>query len=222
MHCKNLVVLNTCLAKNHWSIIANISSNPKLKVHVWSTIYSAWQELTFLLLTQTSLVSFTWNWIKNIARGTTDPGYWVYNLNHVSDWNWFEIILAEKVYSSHGLNTLGPLCLWQCFFFFPFLRSLELFLPWWNKWTFRLNPIILIIICLRYMVIWIYHLIVEPIRLLSKLNIALLLHVYINIYVGNDQYFCIEILEEGFHISKVFHRKESCLNGVILEWYFSM
>ena len=51
----------------------------------------------------------------NIARGTTDPGYWVYNLNNVSDWNWFEIILAEKVYSSYGLNTLGPLCLWQCF-----------------------------------------------------------------------------------------------------------
>ena len=23
--------------------------------------------------------------IINIARGTTDPGYWVYNLNHVSD-----------------------------------------------------------------------------------------------------------------------------------------
>ena len=50
----------------------------------------------------------------NIARGTTDPGYWVYNLNNVS-----EIILAEKVYSSCGLNTLGPLCLWQCFQFFP-------------------------------------------------------------------------------------------------------
>ena len=27
---------------------------------------------------------------KNIARGTTDPGYWVYNLNHVSDWKWFK------------------------------------------------------------------------------------------------------------------------------------
>ena len=68
MHCKNLVVPNTCLAKNHWSIIANISSNPKLKVHVWSTIYSAWQELTFLLLTQTSLVSFTWNWTNKNLR----------------------------------------------------------------------------------------------------------------------------------------------------------
>ena len=51
---------------------------------------------------------------KNIARGTTDPGYWVYNLNHVSDWDQFEIILAEKDYSSYGLNTLGPLCLGQC------------------------------------------------------------------------------------------------------------
>ena len=25
------------------------------------------------------------------------------------------MILAEKGYSSYGLNTLGPLCLWQCF-----------------------------------------------------------------------------------------------------------
>ena len=53
--------------------------------------------------------------LKNIARGTTDPGYWVYNLNHFSDWNQFESISDEKVYSSFELNTLGPLCLWQCF-----------------------------------------------------------------------------------------------------------
>ena len=33
---------------------------------------------------------------KNIARGTTDPGYWVYNLNHFSDGNQFDIILAER------------------------------------------------------------------------------------------------------------------------------
>ena len=25
------------------------------------------------------------NKLKNIARGTTDPGHWVYNLNHVYD-----------------------------------------------------------------------------------------------------------------------------------------
>ena len=57
-----------------------------------------------------------------------DPGHWVYNLNHVYDLNWFETILAEKVYSSHGLNTLGPLCLWQCFFS---STSLQLF--WYLK-----------------------------------------------------------------------------------------
>ena len=47
----------------------------------------------------------------NIARGTTDPGYWVYNLNHVTDWNQFEIISTEIDHSSYVLNTLGPLCL---------------------------------------------------------------------------------------------------------------
>ena len=26
------------------------------------------------------------------------------------------MILAEKDISSYGLNTLGPLCLWQCFY----------------------------------------------------------------------------------------------------------
>ena len=35
-------------------------------------------------------------------------------MNHVSDLNQFENILAEKDHSSYGLNTLGPLCLWQC------------------------------------------------------------------------------------------------------------
>ena len=66
------------------------------------------------------------NWL-NIARGTTDPGYWVYNLNHVSDWNWFEIILTAKVYSSYELNTLGPLCLWQCFFYISHLHPFTFF-----------------------------------------------------------------------------------------------
>ena len=33
---------------------------------------------------------------ENIARGTTDPGYWVYDLNDFSDWNRFEIIPVEK------------------------------------------------------------------------------------------------------------------------------
>ena len=30
-------------------------------------------------------------------------------------WNHVEIIWDEKDYSSFELNTLGPLCLWQCF-----------------------------------------------------------------------------------------------------------
>ena len=36
------------------------------------------------------------------------------------------MILAEKNHSSYGLNTLGPLCLWQCFFNF-FLTFSQLF-----------------------------------------------------------------------------------------------
>ena len=55
------------------------------------------------------------NQMWNIARGTTDPGYWVYGLNNFSDWNQFEIISAEKDYSSFELDTPGPLWLWQCF-----------------------------------------------------------------------------------------------------------
>ena len=36
-------------------------------------------------------VKFPWRaTILNIARGTTDPGYWLYNLNHFSDRNQFE------------------------------------------------------------------------------------------------------------------------------------
>ena len=51
-------------------------------------------------------------WNINIARGTTDPGYWVQNLNNLSlarsISNWFK----SKNDSSHRLNTLCPLCLW--------------------------------------------------------------------------------------------------------------
>ena len=34
---------------------------------------------------------------ENIARGTTDPGYWVYNLNYPFDYIEFVFNLAEEV-----------------------------------------------------------------------------------------------------------------------------
>ena len=33
---------------------------------------------------------------RNIARGTTDPGYRIYNLNKFSGWNQFDIILTKR------------------------------------------------------------------------------------------------------------------------------
>ena len=60
-----------------------------------------------------------WNkckWKLNIARGTTDPGYWVHNLNKLFQLKLFQINFSQKHDSSYRLNTLGPLCLWQCFF----------------------------------------------------------------------------------------------------------
>ena len=45
------------------------------------------------------------NW--NIARGTTDPGYWVYNLNHFFDWNKFAIILTEKDHLSEDSQSVS-------------------------------------------------------------------------------------------------------------------
>ena len=53
--------------------------------------------------------------LRNIARGTTDPGYWVRNLNDLFQPKLFQIELSQKHDSSYRLNTLGPLCLWQCF-----------------------------------------------------------------------------------------------------------
>ena len=38
----------------------------------------------------------TQNSKKNIARGTTDPGYSISGLNKFSDWKWFQIILAKR------------------------------------------------------------------------------------------------------------------------------
>ena len=47
---------------------------------------------TFVIIGgQKSLVNLT-KFETNIARGTTDPGYRVYNLNNFSDWNQFDII----------------------------------------------------------------------------------------------------------------------------------
>ena len=71
--------------------------------------------------------------LKNIARGTKDPEYQVHNLNHFSDWNLkFEIILTEKDHSSYVLNTLGPMCLWQCFSNFPTFFFLPCFQLYFN------------------------------------------------------------------------------------------
>ena len=53
----------------------------------------------------------------NIARGTTDPGYWVRNLNDLFQSKLFEFDFNQKHDLSYRLNTLGPLCLWQCFCF---------------------------------------------------------------------------------------------------------
>ena len=45
-------------------------------------------------------------WLTNIARCTTDPGYKVFNLNHFSDWNQFDIWTWTW---SHGLKPwTGP------------------------------------------------------------------------------------------------------------------
>ena len=66
--------------------------------------------------------------LVNIARGTTDPGYWVCNLNDVFQPKLFQIGFSQKLVSSYRLNTLGPLCLWQCFLTISLLWLLKQFL----------------------------------------------------------------------------------------------
>ena len=74
--------------------------------------------------------------ITNIARGTTDPGYWVHNLNDLFQPKCFQIDLSQKHDSSYRLNTLGPLCLWQCFFDNPSSKGQRRFasLPVGPQW----------------------------------------------------------------------------------------
>ena len=69
----------------------------------------------------------SWYWVGitsidliNIARGTTDPGYWVRILNNLFQLEWLQIDFSQNHDSSYILNTLGPLCLWQCFIFLQF------------------------------------------------------------------------------------------------------
>ena len=71
-----------------------------------------------------------------------------------SDWYQFKMILAEKDFSSYGLNTLGPLCLWQCFIFLLIDRKLKCTLRdpcFWHlltSYSFPEQPIVIIIISL--------------------------------------------------------------------------
>ena len=60
-------------------------------------------------------------WRHLVAKFITKASNTIYNqckqrqlVAKFTDLNHFEMILAEKDFSSHGLNTLGPLCLWQC------------------------------------------------------------------------------------------------------------
>ena len=60
-----------------------------------------WRHLVAKIETNTSgnrkKLRTSWKQVENIARGTTDPGHWVYDLNNLSDWNQSEIILASEI-----------------------------------------------------------------------------------------------------------------------------
>ena len=51
----------------------------------------------FIELLSMALIVENMSLYVNIARGTTDPGYWVYGLNHFSDWNQFELFPIKKI-----------------------------------------------------------------------------------------------------------------------------
>ena len=62
------------------------------------------------------------NQFANIAKGTTDTGYWIFNLNFLFNWIW--ILLSCRGNSSYGLNSLWvrwyfqkwPYQYWYCHF----------------------------------------------------------------------------------------------------------
>ena len=87
----------TCYAGNE------ITTEERLKFHFWARLIFS-MVVSWKLKKRKKLKKVNKNWKswekvkkswRNIARGTTDPGYWVYNLNSISD---------EKVYSS--LNSM--------------------------------------------------------------------------------------------------------------------
>ena len=94
-----------------------------------SVIYMGWITIYHLnpfasVITKEQKEDWKWIFLQNIARGTTDPGYWVQNLNNLFQLKSFKIDFIQETYPSHRLNTLGPLCLWQCFqLIFNFLSS---------------------------------------------------------------------------------------------------
>ena len=85
--------------------------------------------------------------ITNIARGTTDPGYWVHNLNDLFQPKSFQTYFSQKNDSSYRLNTLGPLCLW-------FGSSLYIFVLSGTYLNFLVLLVVLSYFLVRFWIFW--------------------------------------------------------------------
>ena len=88
-------VVNWCQSNPEYTLMESIYQ-PDNKNQIWTGVI--WTKLhlnglyTRIEVTMICLIKSFLMLNKNIARGTTDPGYWVCNLNQIYDWSQFENI----------------------------------------------------------------------------------------------------------------------------------
>ena len=123
-----LVIKYSCLriscqfAVCHWKWVLCINLLPhsvtNIFCHLHFTNLVCFDQLSKIalgspfLLAKVPIRSSFWN----IARGTTDPGYRVYNFNYLVDW--IEFVFIQAAGMTQVLDSIPWLCLWQCFTIF--------------------------------------------------------------------------------------------------------
>ena len=103
-----------------------------LRLNTWDTDYISdnWEP-------EFMTIFVIWQWIVTLDSIRNSCDVWVYNLNQISDWNQFEIILAEKDYTSYGFNTIR--CASGNVFGWVFASFLEISLTWFLDFFGLLN-----------------------------------------------------------------------------------
>ena len=132
-----------------------------------------------------------------------------------SDWDQFESILEEKYFLSYILNTLGPLCLWQCFVVILYfcIFVVVVFDVFLDSCTYSCISIFFLCFC-----VFVLDSTVFCIYVLQYLCIVVFLYFCVSVFLyfctSMFLYFCISLcLNFCIEIDKQGRRRAGAANG---------